>query len=133
MVFNIGSQKAGVINNVAGEQRIEGGQHGVSVSLDDAASAGSALREILAATDLHDLSEAERVEVHEDAAAIDEELSQPDPSSDQIGTRLERLTKVLSAAGALAGAGGALLAPLTTLAQWLGPLGFAILRLLPIG
>lgn len=133
MSFNIGNQNAGVVNNVAGDQHIQGGQHGVSISRDDAASAASALREILATTDLGNLSVEERADVHEAAAEIDEELSQPHPSAEKVGGRLEHLTKLLSAAGALAGAGGALLAPLTNLAQWLGPLGSAILRLLPIG
>ena len=33
MTFNIGSQSGGVVNNVAGNQRVEGGQHGVFHSM----------------------------------------------------------------------------------------------------
>jgi hypothetical protein len=29
-VFNVASQRAGVINNVAGDQRVQGGQHGAA-------------------------------------------------------------------------------------------------------
>src|SRR4029453_7104617 len=100
MTFNIGSQGGGVINNVAGDQHIKGGQQGVQVSQQDAVSASAALRDVLAATDLSGLSEAERARVHDEAAAIDEEMAAHEPSREAVGARLERLTSVLSAAGA---------------------------------
>ncbi len=133
MTFNIGSQSGGVVNNVAGNQRVEGGQHGVQVSRQDAGSAAVTLRDLLAAADLSGLSEADRVTVDEEAAAIHEELDSQEPSPQKVGARLVRLTSVLSAAGAFVGAGAALLGPLTTIAKWLGPLGASVLRTLPIG
>ena len=132
MTFNIGSQSGGVVNNVAGNQRVEGGQHGVQVSREDAASAAATLRELLARTDLSALSDEERTSVHEDAAAITEEMAAPSPSPDKVVGRLERLTSVLSAAGAFAGAGAALIGPLSSIASWLGPLGASVLTILPV-
>jgi len=44
---------------------------------------------------------------------------------------LERLTRLLAAAGSLATSGAALLGPLHALAGWLGALGGPILALLP--
>ena len=132
MTFNIGSQTGGVVNNVAGDQRIEGGQHGVVVSREDAASAAATLRELLASADLTALSDEDRASVHADAAAISDELAAPQPSPQKVVGRLERLTSVLSAAGAFAGAGAALIGPLTSIASWLGPLGGAVLQMLPV-
>ena len=129
MTFNIGSQSGGVVNNVAGNQRVEGGQHGVQVSLEDAASAAAMLRKLLARTDLSALSDEERTSVHEDAAAITEEMAAPSPSPDKV---VGRLTSVLSAAGAFAGAGAALIGPLSSIASWLGPLGASVLAILPV-
>jgi hypothetical protein len=132
MTFNIGSQSGGVVNNVAGNQRIEGGQHGVQISREDAASAAAALRDLLAGTDLSALSPEERANVHEDAGAITDEMASPQPSPDKVVGHLERLTSVLSAAGAFAGAGAALIGPLTSIASWLGPVGASVLAMLPV-
>lgn len=131
MSFNIGSQSGGVINNVAGDQRIEGGQHGVQVSREDAASAAATLRELLARTDLKALTDEERATVHEDAGAITDEMASPEPSPDKVVGRLKRITSILSATGALAGAGAALIGPLSAIASWLGPLGASVLSMLP--
>ncbi len=132
MTFNIGSQSGGVVNNVAGNQRVEGGQHGVMVSREDAASAAATLLELLASTHLTALSDEDRASVHEDAAVITEEMAAPEPSPQKVAGRLERLTSVLSAAGAFVGAGAALVAPLTSIASWLGPLGGSVLQMLPV-
>lgn len=131
MTFNIGSQSGGVVNNVAGNQRVEGGQHGVQISREDVASAAAALRDLLGSADLSALSDEERATVHEDAAAISEEMAAPAPSPDKVVGRLERLTSVLSAAGAFAGAGAALIGPLSSIASWLGPMGATVLQMLP--
>lgn len=122
----------GIVNNVAGNQRVEGGQHGVQISREDAASAAASLREILAKADLTTLSGEERAQAHQDAAAITDEMASPEPSPHKVVGRLERLTSLLSAAGAFAGAGAALIAPLTSIASWLGPLGASVLEMLPV-
>lgn len=133
MTFNIGSQSGGVINNVGGDQHVQGGQRGVQISQQEAVAASAALREILAATDLRALGEAERTAVHEEAAAVAEEIAAPEPSREAVRARLERLTSMLSAAGAFVGAGAGLIGPLTTLARWLGPAGATVLHMLPVG
>jgi hypothetical protein len=49
MTFNIGSQNAGQINNVAGDQTIYGGQQATITSPADALAALPVLREAIAA------------------------------------------------------------------------------------
>lgn len=44
MTFTIGNQTAGVINNVAGDQRVTGGQHGTVAGLESARQAAEELR-----------------------------------------------------------------------------------------
>ena len=133
MSFNIGSQSGGVINNVTGNQRVEGGQQGNQITQQAAAAAAAtSLRELLADLRLRQLTESERAQVDQDAAAVEEEMASSTPSAEDVRTRLERLTSVLSAAGAFVGAGAGLIGPLTALAQWLGPLGAGVLRALSV-
>lgn len=80
MTFNIGSQSGGIINNVAGDQRVKGGQQATQVSREGAASSAAALGEVLAAIDLSALTERERVSVQEEAALIDAEMAAKQPS-----------------------------------------------------
>lgn len=127
MVFNIGSQSGGVINNVAGDQTVSGTQHGVQVSLGEARSAVEALRVALEHTSLQTLSPEQREAVHEDVEAIAGELEAQEPAPERVKPRFERLTRLLKDAGALAGAGAALLGPLTALGRWIGTLGVALL------
>jgi hypothetical protein len=128
MTFNIGSQTGGIINNVAGDQRITGGQHGTVVTTEAAQRAVQELRDGLAATALDGPTATEaRTRVDE----IDTALRAPQPDRSRVAAALERLTRLLAAAGSLATAGVALIAPLHTLAGWLGTLGEPILRLLP--
>jgi hypothetical protein len=128
MVFNIGSQTGGVVSNVGRDQHVTGGQHGTAVSVADAQSAAQALRVALERLDLpQDVSATARQE----AEQVERELAQPEPDRERVAGRLERLTRVLAGAGALAGAGTGLIGPLTTLAQWLGSVGAPLLRLLP--
>ena len=130
MVFNIGSQTGGVVNNVAGDQYVSGTQTGVAVSLADARSAAEALRAALALVDLSALTAPQREHVRSDADALAIEVAGSDPSRESVRDRLSRVTSVLRDAGALAGAAAGLVAPITALAQWLGPLGASVLTLL---
>jgi hypothetical protein len=125
MVFNIGSQKDGVFNNVAGNQNV-GNQRAVTVAtLDDARTAAHTLRALLQTA--HP-SVAETV--RDDLDAADGELARPEPDRSRVADRLRRITEVVVSGGALAAAGVALGSPLITLAGWLGPLGDPIRRLL---
>lgn len=128
MTFDIGQQTAGVINNVAGDQRIEGGQHG-SVSTGEARRAVRELRDALAAAGL---DEARAAEAHARVAAIDAAVRAPRPDRRQVAGLVERLTRLLAGAGSLTAAGATLIGPLQTLAGWLGAHGATILSLLPL-
>jgi len=120
MTFNIGSQQAGQINNVDGDQYLHGGQHGVVVTTDDARRLAADLRRALPNTTLS------RKDAHTARAAIDEidaGLTGTQPDRPRVAGGVERLTRLLSAAGGLVGAGAALAGPLSGLAGWLGGLG----------
>ncbi len=60
MTFNIGNQSGGVINNVAGDQHITGGQHGTLVSTEDARRAVGELRRAVTAAGLGEATAAAR-------------------------------------------------------------------------
>jgi len=128
MTFNIGSQTAGVVNNVAGDQHVSGGQHGTAVSTDTARRAVDALRAALAAARL-DEHTAVAAQTH--VSQIDEAMRAPEPDRHRVAAALDRLTAVLRSAGSLATAGAALVRPIHTLASWLGALGEPILRMFP--
>jgi hypothetical protein len=128
MTFNIGSQSGGVINNVAGDQHISGGQHGVLVSTEDARRALGELGHAVAAAGLEGAT-ATRAQAQ--VTEMGEALHAGNPDRPRFARALERLTRLLTAAGSLASGGAALLGPLHALAGWLGTLGAPVLALLP--
>ena len=128
MTFNIGSQHGGVINNVAGDQHISGQQYGTLVTTEDARRALGELRQVVTTSGL-DRATAAAAGTH--VAEMDEALRAEQPDKPRFARVLERLTRLLSAAGSLATSGAALLGPLHALAGWLGALGGPILALLP--
>jgi hypothetical protein len=128
MTFNIGSQSGGVINNIARDQHITGGQHGVLVTTEDARHALAELRDAMAAAGL---DEATAAAAHGQVTEMEEVLGPESPDRPRFARALERLTRLLVAAGSLASAGTALLGPLHALAGWLGAIGAPILGLLP--
>ena len=127
MTFNIGSQSAANINNVGRDQHISGGQTGVVITPDQAWRAFTDLRLGVAATPLDPTSTAVAAT---EIRTIEAGLRRPKPDRGRIASSLERLTRILLSAGSLATAGAALLAPLQTLAQWLGALGAPVLGLI---
>lgn len=128
MTFNIGSQSGGVFNNVGGDQHITGGQQAMSVH-GPAGQAVEQLRAVLAELRLDPRTAAAvRGEVEEIDAAV---RVAPQPDRQRVAASMERLTRTLSAAGALSTAGAALLTPLRELAGWLGPMGVHVLGMLP--
>jgi hypothetical protein len=128
MTFNIGSQSGGVINNVAGDQHITGQQYGTLVTTEDARRALGELRHGVTAAGLGGDTASD---AHAHVAEMDEALQAGQPDKPRFARALERLTRLLSAAGSLATSGAALLGPLHALAGWLGALGGPILALLP--
>jgi len=128
MTFNIGSQTGGVINNVQGDQKITGGQHGTLVTTGDAQQALGSLRQAVAAAGLDETAAAQ---AHAQLAEMDTTLRAAQPDRSRFARVLERLTRLLAATGSLVTSGAALVGPLQALAGWLGALGEPILRLLP--
>jgi hypothetical protein len=127
--FNIGKQQAGVINNVAGDQTIHGGQHG-SVFID--ANEGRVLlaklrRELRAG----ELTARTRTTVEGELEACEAELDRPQPNPIPLRDRLANVAQVLVSAGAIVSAGTGLGAALAALAGWLGRLGEPIRQSLP--
>jgi hypothetical protein len=121
---HIKNQHAGVINNVDGDQVIYGGQNGTVITSADARRAVHHLRGALAGAALDDATAAEaRARV----AEIDAAVHAPEPNKERAAGPLKRLVKLLADAGSLATAGAALIAPLQTLAGWLGAHGTAIM------
>jgi hypothetical protein len=127
--FNIGSQQAGVINNVQGDQAIRGGQVVIITSSSDAQAV---LRELR--NEVHSLSlDVERPnEVVGRLDEMEQELQRPDPDRSRFGERLTRITQILTAADAFVSAENGLGAAITRLGEWLGPFGAAALRVLRI-
>jgi hypothetical protein len=118
MAFNIGSQQAGVINNVDGNQTVHGGQIG-NVVADP--------RALLATLPLPD---AVTSRIYPELDAVDAELRSPQPNQPAVISRLGRVVSTLKSAGVLAAAGSGLLASLTTLVNSFGELGRPLLHLL---
>jgi hypothetical protein len=129
-VFSIGTQQADNISNVAGDQTIYGGMNVRSdVAVANALQDVEALLTMLARLDL---TPAERDQTRKALTEVKQELGKPKPDTTTIAKRLEEATRTLRQAGMLAGAGAALVAPLARLANWLGPLGASLVRLLPL-
>ena len=122
MTFHIGSQDAHVINNVAGDQWNQ-----VALTDDDAREQIRQLRRALERAGLPPAISQE-ARAHVDQAEV--EIMRGPDSKPAVSERLQQLTQVLGAAGALATAGGALLGPLGALAGWLGGLGKPIYDIL---
>jgi thioredoxin-like negative regulator of GroEL len=121
MVFNTGNQQAGIINMVAGDQTIHGGQQ--VTSLDQAREAVDALRGALPQVPLPpDAARAARSEA-DDAAT---ELARPEPDRGRVAAALGRLVEILRRAAAVAGQVAGVVTPLTALVSWLGPHGAAL-------
>jgi hypothetical protein len=115
MTFNIGSQRAQTINNAGRDQYVQ-----QTVSDADPRLLLQGLREALADAHLPP-SVAAQARAHLDGTEAD--LADPQPDKSSIADRLQRLTKVLVAAGSVVSATTPLGAPLAALAGWLGTLG----------
>lgn len=128
VTFNVGEQR-GNITNIGRDQIIHGDQtqHHIIGSADELRDELTTLREVLGSLDLDDGVVAEAGDLIDEA---DAELSVPQPQPEQVSRPLERLTEVLTDAGALAAAGAALIEPLQRIGGWLGTSGQALLRLL---
>jgi hypothetical protein len=124
MSFHIGTQNAGVVNNVGGDQHITGGQQGTLVVTPQVREALDALRSAVASADLDSRQGREATRQLDEIEVV---VGSAAPEPERVAGPLEKLTRLLVAAGPIAAAVG----PLQTLAGWLGQLGAGVLRLLP--
>lgn len=121
--FNIGSQQAGAIYQAGGDQNIW--HAGGTLTMGPLA----AVADLRSALDTTSLPQPVQRDAERALSAVETELRGATPDKRRIASYLERLTGNLHQAGALVTAGESLLAPLRTLASWLGPAGLAALRL----
>jgi hypothetical protein len=128
MTFNIGSQTAGVINNVSGDQRITGGQQGTVVTSEAASMAVQDLRKGVASVPF---DQAAASQAHAHVKEIEAAMQSAEPDQPRVARSLTMLTRLLLAVHGLGAAGSAVLASVQTIAGWLGALGQPILGLLP--
>ena len=127
--FSIGSQNAGVIQNVGGDLTM--GDVTVAASWDAAAVRGelARLEEEVARIPLPPAS---RDAVEKDLAAAKTEAAKKAPDRGRIAQLVERASRILDEAGSLATAGSGLVKSLRRTATVLGPAGKTLLALLPV-
>lgn len=122
MVFNIGSQHAEQINNVAGNQWNQ-----VTIGDEEARRQVRSLRAALERAGLPaDVEPGAWAYLHD----VETEMQRPAPRKVVVARGLKKLTDVVLSAGALANAGAAVAGPLGAVAGWLGGLGKPILDVL---
>jgi hypothetical protein len=115
--ITVSNQNAGGnINNVEGTL-YAGGQQVSYVSVQDARRA---LQELAGTLPRVPLEHRERTEVDAAGRGIDEELRRPDPDRGRVAEHVGRLTKILSAAGALASTALGVAVPLGSLVGFVG-------------
>jgi len=124
MSFHIGTQNAGIVNNVGRDQHLTGGQQGVLVVTPEVRQALQTLRSTVASAPLDG---DQNREAHRQLDEIDAVVGSAAPEPERVARPLEKLTRLLVAVGPIAAAVG----PLSTLAGWLGQLGAGVVRLLP--
>jgi hypothetical protein len=127
MTFNIGNQHAAVVNNVAGDQTVHGGQHGYVMVPPEVIAAVRAVRAHLSDLDL-DADDHARADA--DLANLDHQLITGQTTHRDTADRLSRLLTAARQAGAIITAASSLGTAITTIAHWLGPVGTTLLHLL---
>ena len=131
MAFNIGNQNAGTINNVEGDQHVHGGQHTTARIHQDLRQGRDALTDLRSALDSTAQARGDTV-ARREVERIDEALRGSEPDRAAAASALERLTRRLTSLGALSAAGAALIAPISAMAEWLGPIAAGVVALLPL-
>jgi hypothetical protein len=127
--FNIGNQQAGVVNNVAGDQTIHGGQHGALVlDVEQGRMLLADLRRQVAGASLPD---GDRTAALADIDACERALDRDEPNAPSLASRLGAVAQIVITAGAVVSAGTGIGAALAAIAAWLGPVGNSIRQMLP--
>lgn len=131
MGFTIGNQNAGTINNVEGDQHVHGGQRTTAWIHQDLRQGRDALADLRSALDASRTVQGDAVAQGE-IERISQALEGDEPDRGAAASALERLTRRLASLGALAAAGAALVAPISAMAEWLGPVAAGVFALLPL-
>ena len=121
--FNIGSQQ-GVINNVAGDQTVYGGQY---AAITDQGQALQALEELRAAVAQLPLGPASAAGAQSAIGETKQALAADPPDKPAAASGLRRMAMVLKELGGVVMAGAAVLNPLNGLIAWLGSVGKRVL------
>jgi hypothetical protein len=122
MVFNIGSQTGGVINNVEGDQHIRGGQQGQIMSTE---ALRHAVRDLRAAIDAGEFDAATYESLSTHVEEIEREVRHEEPDRARVAGPLQKISETIVAAGAIANLAG----PVQAIVSWLGTLGQPIAQL----
>lgn len=122
MTFNIGSQNANVINNVAGDQWSQ-----VTITDDEAREQ---VRQLRAAVERVGLPPEAASQARTHLAEVEAEMKQPEPRKAAVAAKLKQVLQVIITAGSLAKAGALLAGPVGAVAGWLGGLGKPLLDML---
>jgi hypothetical protein len=123
--FNIGQQNAASIQNIGGDAVIEGGIHASATwEIVELRRVIERVQEGVAALELPPPT-LEAVNQSLDAAA--REAAQPKPDKHDVAEHLGNAARTLKEAGALVGAGTAVLESLRRAAGLLGPVGAALI------
>jgi hypothetical protein len=123
--FNIGQQNAASIQNIGGDAVIEGGIHASATwEVVELRRVIARTQNGVAALELPPPT-LEAVNQALDAAAL--EAAQPKPDKHDVAAHLGNATRTLQEAGALVGAGTAVLESLRRAAGLLGPVGAALI------
>jgi len=125
--FHINNQSDGVFNNVGHDQHVHGGQIWVGSVGEDVVGAVKDLREALVAAGLPHVL---RAQAEREVDQIEQHVNASEPDRPAAASALQRLTGLLVAAGSVASATTSLVAPIQTLAAWLGTAGAGVLRML---
>jgi hypothetical protein len=120
-----GNQNAGVINNVGGDQVNYGDTRGSIGEIRQELADVATIRELLKTVPL---TESDRAATKDAVDRLEGELKKPEPDKSKAAGALEDLTGILKAAGALAGAGLALIDPIGSIAVAIGGAAGAVLR-----
>ena len=127
MTFNIGNQHAAVVNNVAGDQTVRGGQHGYVMAPPEVIAAVRAVRAHLSDLSL-DADEHARADA--ELADLDHQMITGQTTQRDTADRLSGLLTAARQAGACITSASSLGTAITTIAHWLGPVGSTLLHLL---
>ncbi|WP_219517205.1 DUF5955 family protein [Nonomuraea ceibae] len=116
--------------NIHGHQQIAGRDLRTGPATDPATALRADLDTLRRALDDLRLTPAEHHTAETELTALEHEAAQPSPDPGRMGRHLQTFTTTLEHAGALAGAGLAVIQAITAIATWLGPAGHQALSLL---